>query len=404
LLSGKGVNPKLLIGIETNYTKDELINYGANLAIVDFCNLKIGDLINSEKNNINFFKNIIKKNSSILEIKDILINDNKLKGGFIADVISYEIITENGYKFSQILKYENSEENNLSNMAKKLELYEREYYFYTNISSHVNISIPKFYNLIINENLKKTGIVLENLLEKNYKINLNLNIENIDVTLKIVNNMAKMHSKFWNKNLKQLFPELKYSNDSTFYPFFTEFIHEKYENFKNKWIPIFTKNQEEACDKIYRDFTDIQLRFSKGNHLTFIHGDIKSPNIFYDVEHDYEPYFIDWQHCAIGKGVQDLIFFIIESFDITNIKSVFYLTKYYYYKKLLEYGISNYSFEDYESDIYDAICYVPFFTSVWFGTTPSDELIDKNFPYFFINKLFYLIEIVKGSIIKITNN
>lgn len=394
LLSGKGVNPKLLVGIESNYTKDELINHGANLAIPDFCNLKIEHLINSQENNINYFKNMIKKNSSILEIKDVLINENKLKGGFIADVISYEIITESGYKYAQILKYENTQENNLSNMAKRLELYEREYYFYTNISPHVNISIPKFYNLIINENLKKTGIVLENLLEKNYKINLNLNIENIEVTLKIVDNMAKMHSKFWNKNLKQLFPELKYSNDPTFHPFFKEFIDENYEMFKNKWIHIFTKNQENACDKIYKDFTNIQLRFSQGNHLTFIHGDIKSPNIFYDVHNDYEPYFIDWQHCAIGKGVQDLIFFIIESFDITNMKFIFYLTKYYYYKKLLEYGVSNYSFETYESDICDAICYVPFFTSVWFGTTPSDELIDKNFPYFFINKLFYLIKLV----------
>ena len=48
-------------------------------------------------------------------------------------------------------------------------------------------------------------------------------------------------------------------------------------------------------------------------------------------------------------------------------------------------------------DIYDAICYVPFFTSIWFGTTPQDELIDKNFPYFFISKMFYLIEIIKNN-------
>ena len=64
------------------------------------------------------------------------------------------------------------------------------------------------------------------------------------------------------------------------------------------------------------------------------------------------------------------------------------------YKKLLEYGITNYTFEEYEKDIYDAICYIPFFTSIWFGTIHQDELIDKNFPYFLISKLFYLIEII----------
>ena len=31
--------------------------------------------------------------------------------------------------------------------------------------------------------------------------------------------------------------------------------------------------------------------------------------------------------------------------------------------------------------------YTPFFTSIWFGTFPQDELIDTNFPYFFISKI-----------------
>jgi hypothetical protein len=87
-----------------------------------------------------------------------------------------------------------------------------------------------------------------------------------------------------------------------------------------------------------------------------------------------------------------LVYFIIEIFYITNIKSIFHLTKHYYYKKLTEYGVTDYPFQEYENDLYDAICYIPFFTSIWFGTIPQDELIDKNFPYFLISKMFYLIE------------
>ncbi len=70
----------------------------------------------------------------------------------------------------------------------------------------------------------------------------------------------------------------------------------------------------------------------------------------------------------------------------------------YYYKKICDYGIQNYSFNEYEKDLYDAICYIPFFTSIWFGTTSQNELIDKNFPYFFISKMFYLIEIIYKTI------
>jgi len=395
ILSGKGTNPKLIVGIETNYDKNELENIGVNLSIKNYTNLNIESLINNQSNIINYLKNTIKKSSIFNNIKDIIIDDNKLKGGFIADVISLKIVLDNDKIYSQILKYENKEENNLSIMAKKLDLYEREYYFYTNISKNIIISVPEFYNLLTDENDNNIGIILENLNDKKYKINLNLNLEKIEVTLKIINKMAQMHSTFWNKNLKKKFPSLKNSNDSIFSPFFTDFINERYELFKNKWFNIFNEKQKQIFDKIVLNFSDIQQSFSNGNNLTFIHGDIKSPNIFYDIENEHEPYFIDWQHCAIGKGVQDLIFFIIESFDISKIESIFYLAKYYYYTKLTEHGVKNYSIEEYENDIYNAICYIPFFTSIWFGTLSQDELIDKNFPFFLISKMIYLIELIK---------
>ena len=395
ILSAKGINPKILIGIESIYSENEIKKYGVNFSIKNYSNLNIKDILNktSKNNFLTYFENIIKKNSIIDNIENIHVDNDRLKGGFIADVISFDITTNNKNKYSQILKYENNNKNNLSNMAKQLQLYDREYYFYTHISNIIKINIPKFYNLVFDNN-NIIGVVLENLFSKNYKNNLNLNNESIDVSLKIIDRMAKMHSQFWNKDLKILYPNLKKSNDIIFYPFFTDFVQEKYELFKNRWFKILSKNQIEKCDEIYRNFKKIQESFSTGNNLTFIHGDIKSPNIFYDVDNGSEPYFIDWQHCAVGKGAQDLIFFIIESFDIINIKSIFTIAKEYYYKKIIEYGINNYSFEEYEIDIYNAICYIPFFTSIWFGTTPQDELIDKNFPYFLITKLFYLLEIL----------
>jgi hypothetical protein len=44
-----------------------------------------------------------------------------------------------------------------------------------------------------------------------------------------------------------------------------------------------------------------------------------------------------------------------------------------------------------------SLYYIPIFTSVWFGTISQDELIDKNFPYFLITKLFYLIDYVSDN-------
>ena len=395
ILSGKGIQPKCLIGVETIYTQEQLLNYGANITIDNYKNLDIETLL-EHKNDmhmvIDFKKSIV--DNIHFPMSEIIVDENKLKGGYIADVIAFSIKTYDDISNNYILKYENTCKTSLSTMANKLQLYEREYYFYEAISRYINIKIPKFITLVKNESKKNVGLILENLsIGDRFKLNLNLNEEKIDLSMKIIETMAKMHSQFWNKNLSICFPELKKNNDETFCPFLKEFIDEKYPLFKDKWKKILKPESLYKCDDIFNNFELIQQRLSK-NNLTFIHGDIKSPNIFYDTHNNNEPYLLDWQHCANGKGSQDLIFFIIESFEISNIKLLFPIFKNYYFKKLLEYKVTNYSYEDFEKDLIDALCYVPFFTAVWFGSTPNDELIDKNWPYFFIQKFIYLLEIM----------
>jgi hypothetical protein len=53
----------------------------------------------------------------------------------------------------------------------------------------------------------------------------------------------------------------------------------------------------------------------------------------------------------------------------------------------------NYSIDDYNKDFENAIYYFPFFVAIWFGTISDDELIDKNFPFFFIQKLFNFMKL-----------
>jgi hypothetical protein len=326
-------------------------------------------------------------------VQNLIINETKIKGGYIADVVNVKIQMNNKI-YDCILKMENKSTNLLSFMANKLDLYEREYYFYENISKYVNIKIPKFLCLMKDSDCNNCGIIMENLsIRNNFKLNLNLNVESIEISLNIINNMAKMHSKFWNKNLTKLFPKLYKNNDRIFKHFIKNFMMDKINIFKNKWCKILSANDLNKCYDIINNFDDIQENLSN-NNLTLVHGDIKSPNIFYDCDNNSEPYFLDWQHSICGKGVQDLIFFIIESFDAKNIYLLYDLFKNYYYRKIVEYGVTNYSYEEYNKDLKDALYYTPFFTAIWFGSVPDDELIDKNWIYFFIQKLFIMINLI----------
>jgi beta-phosphoglucomutase-like phosphatase (HAD superfamily)/choline kinase len=388
LLSARQTDPLCIVGITTTYSDSDLLSYGSTVIINDYINTSPENII---KSNIlsNYSLESYIKNSTLFDIKYIVIDNAKLKGGFISDVIS---LTINDLKC--VLKLENKNVTMLSKMANVLGLYERENYFYENISKYINIKLPHFYGLIRDDKMNTIGILMENLNETgNYKLNLNLNTENIDVSLQVISELSKFHSKFWNKDIKKVFPELKPHNDQLFNPVWHEFIKEKWESFVENWKYILTAEQLTIAEKIISDFPNIQERLSN-NNLTIIHGDVKSPNIFYDLNNNYKPVFLDWQYIAIGKGIQDIIFFLIESFDLDNIKINFPIFKNYYYRKLIENGIHNYSFNDYEKDIKDSVCYFPFFVAMWFGTVPQEDLIDKNFPFFFIQKLFYFLSII----------
>ncbi len=55
-----------------------------------------------------------------------------------------------------------------------------------------------------------------------------------------------------------------------------------------------------------------------------------------------EPVFLDWQYVAHGKGVADIVFLIIESFEPALAKQWGPALLEYYYAKLYEHGVHDY--------------------------------------------------------------
>jgi beta-phosphoglucomutase-like phosphatase (HAD superfamily)/dTDP-glucose pyrophosphorylase len=395
LLSANSVYPKChcIVGIETAYSPQELKEYSASISIRDFENFEITAPLqysggNNEYNNIlAIIKNhtIIYDNHTIVDVN--IHSGNKLKGGFICDVMSATVSLNRGVNIECVMKIENKTENFMTTMSKKLDLYEREYYFYDIIQNFVPVETPRCYGILRNQQYEKIGILMENLMEKKYALNLDLNfgVEPIDTALSVIRAIARLHLKFWGKPIHNIFPLLKKNTHTQFCPSWTSFVVERWPIFKSRWSKMMTDKQIVECEWIVANYAEIQEKLSDVN-LTLIHGDVKSPNLFYrPTNYGYEPVFIDWQYIAHGKGVQDLVFFMIESFTIASMKRYKEIFKEYYYTKICEQNIS-YSREEYNQDFKYSTYYFPFFVAMWFGTIDTDELIDKNFPFFFIQK------------------
>lgn len=408
LLSAKNMFPKRVYAIQTLYNKEEYKKLGVYEIIQDFDEMSVQNALSNFDSNYyqTWLKNAIQSsidNKHVFlqneTIKDIIIDQAKLKGGYISDVLGIDIVTELNV-YSVVLKLENPNDSFLSKMAHKLGLYEREYYFYEKISGLVPCLVPKFYGTVYDEKSKKIGILLENQYKLGLSPSLNLNNENIENSLNVVSEIAKLHAKFWNKDLCLLFPELKKHNDDLFKPVWGDFLKDRWELFQEKWMFILKPHHNQMIKNAIQYYDNIQDYLSEKN-LTLCHGDLKSPNMFFQKDNTikklYSPCFIDWQYTNQGKGVQDIVFFIIESFDIDKIQKFQILLREYYYVKCLELGIK-YDRNDYDKDFLYSIFYFPLFVCIWFGTLDTEDLIDKNFPYFFIQKFLHLVDLYKDQI------
>jgi len=392
LLSASGVSNRCIVGVYSHHHKEDLLKqHGAHLVINDFTSLSIKEVLDYHTSNelSGLEKKIMESVSGrFVGLERVEVLSNKLKGGYIADVLRVDLHLKGGDKIECVAKLQSDKVSNLSDMATELGLYKREQYFYEVIRDHIQIKAPRYFGTI-RENMKPCGILLEYLPPASFRLDIDLEKEPLDIVLGVVKKIASHHARFWDKDLINTFPQLTKNDDPAFCPLWGDYVKTKWPLFKEKWNTILKPRQLEMGEKVVGSFNSIQKHLSK-DPLTLCHGDVKSPNIFFN--HQYEPYFIDWQYIIAGKGTQDLVFLMIESFSQKHISRIGNTLKEYYYLSLLEQGVANYNKEAYETDFQISICYFPFFVAMWFGTTPTDQLIDINFPFFFIQKLFSFME------------
>ena len=345
-------------------------------------------------NNIKF-ENIIKKNCNndliLNKIKKLLIcypklnvikyNNENIKCGYICDIQRMKLLYNNNDEDEIIIKISNLD-NELSKTAIELDMYNNEIKFYCLFSNLMNVNIPKFYGNFKIEN--RDAIVLGSLYKFTGQFNINLNVD-INNLLNVVKNIFKMHNLFYfdtENSLPELFKSLKKINQITYY---ITLVEQRFDKFIKKNKSLFYENDLKNLNYIYENFHNIINRASQ-YPLSFCHGDLKSPNIFY--KNNEEPYFLDWQYIHLNKGISDIAFLLVESIDFDKITVEIVIN--YYYKLLnnnqkTDYGI-------FLNDFKNALCIFPFFVCVWFNSEDSDKLLDPVFPIKFMKNLLKYYE------------
>ena len=250
-------------------------------------------------------------------IKNITKNNSNLKTGYICDITSYNLKYKDNTNENIILKISNLN-NELSKTAIQLNMYKNEKYFYTNIYPlMININIPRFFGSFEVNN--KDGIILENLNKYSGTFNINLN-KNIDVLLRVVNNIFNMHNKFYFENSNDKIDSMKNLLTVNQISYYSKLIYNRFDKFMLKNSILLTENNKTNLEYIYHNFNKI-LDEASEFPLSFCHGDLKSPNIFY--KDNTTPYFLDWQYIHLNKGISDIVFLLVESIMFSTVPLIF---------------------------------------------------------------------------------
>ena len=279
-------------------------------------------------------------------------------------------------------------------VAMKLRLYEREWHFYEHLSSRVPIRVPQHLGSVKDE---ATGLITEGVLLEDLEVPGAVLCPKMDDAgvLKTVSHMARHHAQFWNMpELSSGALGIKPHNASWYQPGWGNDVAGYWQTFEKKWRargpgdsmgPGLPEEAYAIGKAIVDSFAWVQDELSSKPH-TFNHGDVKPPNMFMmPGEH---PAFIDWQYTAVGKGCQDVVFFLIEGYEIEECRRLEPLVLAHYHASLVHNGILDYSLDDLKRDWQLACMHFPFYVAMWFGTTPDEALVDPSFPRRFVPRAF----------------
>ena len=360
-ISAKSTNYPNIILIDNENTKDLVAE-----KIKTFDQIDINKLLFKQENKYDPYIKQLENILSIYPIKFIEKNKKDLKTGYICNIYSYKLHYFN-HKDNIVLKIKNTG-NELSKTASLLDLYGKEEYFYKYLSSYVNVKIPKFYGILDN-----AGIVMEQLENGNFNLDLN---NNINLLLNVVYEISKLHNKFYFKtkyDVIESMKNLKKVNDINYYK---QLISDRFSKFIEQNKKILSEEEIFLLTKIKNNYKKIQDDLSN-YPLSFCHGDLKSPNIFYTKD---DIYLLDWQYIHLNKGVSDITFLLVESIKYNP--NIINIVKNYYYELT-----KHTSYEEYEKDFKNSLCSFPFFVCVWFNSEDQDKLLDKIFPISFMKNL-----------------
>lgn len=202
-----------------------------------------------------------------------------IKTGYICDINAYVVTYSNGDCFTIIFKLSNLG-NELSKVATELGMYEKEALFFEKLSTLVGstISVPKAHG-VIRDSRGRVGIILEDLRVHPGQFNCDLN-QDVQLLLDVVGAAFQMHDTYYFESREEVIPSMCDLVSPKEILYYQQLVQQRFSKFIERNAIFMSRQNREVCERIAANYERIAALLSEFP-LSFCHGDMKSPNIFY---------------------------------------------------------------------------------------------------------------------------
>jgi len=233
----------------------------------------------------------------------------------------------------------------------------RESMFYREIAGATTMPTPDLYFSDSDELTGNSVLLIEDLADGR----LGDSVEgcSLDEIRLAIESLAQFQANCWEDVAENRYPWLPTKSADT--EMYVREYDQAWRTFKEKSGDAIPDHLSKLSKELGRHIGAIRTQLSTAP-LTLVHGDYRPDNCFFGGRLDKRPVAIfDWEYCTKGRGVYDVATFLCEVFTPEQRTKYELDFLHLYHSKLLEAGISGYTFDqcltDYRLSFLDLIVF-----------------------------------------------
>ncbi len=241
-----------------------------------------------------------------------------------------------------VAKFPTAEPQNLQ-VAQSLGLYAREVGFYQHLAAAAPIRTPQIYFAHIEPSTQAFVLLMEDFDGARIGDQV-AGASDADVYTAITG-IAKLHAAWWDKvDTPATAGLFDFAN-----PDFVTAVQGLFQAYvgpaQEKFPELFTSRGRRIIEA-YAPKVAEHVRDMASGRRTFVHGDYRADNLFFDLSNGDDFAVVDWQVCGRSSGLYDVACFLAGSVSSELRRDIERDVLVAYHQTLLEAGVEDYSFDE----------------------------------------------------------